>query len=98
LTPLGGAAWTQTDISPIAQPIQPPETPPTVTIPLFVHREQLRAQHQRLVNLLARRFGLAHRYVHTELMRRTGSRLEDADLAQLQARIELLRKWLREGL
>jgi superfamily II DNA or RNA helicase len=93
---LGGIARPQTLIMPVAP--TPPTPAPPEPIPRFVQRERLRARHQQLVRLVARRYGVAHRYLHTELARRTGSRIEDADLQQLAARLELLHAWLTQGL
>jgi hypothetical protein len=51
-----------------------------------------------LVGLVARRHGLAHRFIHAELTRRFGGRVEDAGVEQLEARLAVLAEWLDGGL
>lgn len=95
---LGGLAWSHDVIAPAGAPGGlPPST--AAPDPVFVHdaRDRLRARHHRLVGAVARRWGLAHRLIHTELTRCTGVRIQDASLAQLHARLALLETWLAQG-
>ncbi len=96
-TPLGGLAWSQETVVPAGVTGGPALTLPTSAPPVFEQRDRLRARHHRLVGAVARRWGLPHRLVHTELTRRTGSRLEEAALEQLAQRLALLDQWLKTG-
>jgi superfamily II DNA or RNA helicase len=97
-TPLGGLAWSQAVITPAGVPggLAPGASP--VPPPLFERRDRLRTRHHRLVGLVARRHGLAHRFIHAELTRRFGGRVEDAGVEQLEARLAVLAEWLDGGL
>ncbi len=97
-TPLGGLAWSQAVITPAGMPGGAAQAGPPAPVPLFEQRDRLRTRHHRLVGLVARRHGLAHRFIHAELTRRTGCRVEEASLEQLEARLALLEAWLDNGL
>lgn len=64
---------------------------------LHEHKEQLRAIHRALVGAVARKTGLDHRRINLELIKRTGSRIESATVAQLERRILLLERWRDRG-
>jgi hypothetical protein len=53
--------------------------------------------HRNLVGRIARQAGLAHRVINSELIRRTGSRIETATVKDLEARIRQLERWIDRG-
>jgi len=65
--------------------------------PRYEHKEQLRQIHKNLVGKIARRDGIEHRRINLELVRRTGSRIDDATVDQLKRRITVLERWLERG-
>lgn len=71
--------------------------PATDTLPLHERKEQLRQVHKGLVIQVAQRSGTEHRRINLELVRRTGSRIENASLDQLKRRIKQLERWLEHG-
>ncbi len=95
-TPLSGLAWTHDIITPAGLPGGLAAAAPAAQ-PAFEARAQLRTRHHRLVGAVARRWGLAHRLIHAELTRRTGTRIHEASLAQLRQRLALLKTWLAQG-
>ena len=63
-------------------------------LPLHERKEQMRQTHKGLVIQVAQRSGVEHRRINLELVRRTGSRIENASLDQLKRRIKQLEKWV----
>jgi hypothetical protein len=57
----------------------------------------MRQTHKGLVIQVAQRSGVEHRRINLELVRRTGSRIENASLDQLKRRIKQLEKWVEHG-
>jgi superfamily II DNA or RNA helicase len=72
-------------------------TPQRDTVPLHERKEQLRQTHKGLVIQVAQRSGIEHRRINLELVRRTGSRIENASLDQLKRRIKQLERWIEHG-
>lgn len=72
-------------------------TPTTDALPLHERKEQLRQTHKGLVIQVAQRSGVEHRRINLELVRRTGSRIENASLDQLKRRIKQLERWVEHG-
>jgi hypothetical protein len=66
-------------------------------IPLHDQKRDLRDLHRLLVASLARAAGIDHRRLNAELISRTGSRVDQATLGQLERRIELLQRWRDQG-
>jgi len=66
-------------------------------LPLHERKEQMRQTHKGLVIQVAQRSGVEHRRINLELVRRTGSRIENASLDQLKRRIKQLEKWVEHG-
>lgn len=73
-------------------PVSPPREGPR-----YEHKEQLRQVHKNLVGKIARRDNVEHRRINLELVRRTGSRIDDATVDQLKRRINVLERWLERG-
>jgi hypothetical protein len=46
---------------------------------------------------VARNSGIDHRRLNAELIARTGSRVDQATIEQLQKRIQLLQRWKDQG-
>lgn len=67
------------------------------TLPLHERKEHMRQTHKGLVIQVAQRSGVEHRRINLELVRRTGSRIENASLDQLKRRIKQLEKWIEHG-
>lgn len=61
------------------------------------HKTQLRQRHQRFVGIVARKAGVTHMQVNAELKRQTGSRIDEATVEQLKARIRILERWQERG-
>ncbi len=70
---------------------------PPEALPLHERKEQLRQTHKGLVIQVAQRSGVEHRCINLELVRRTGSRIENASLDQLKRRIKQLERWVEHG-
>jgi hypothetical protein len=69
------------------------ETPPAEPVPLYRTLKEQRSLLNSLVRIRARATGEAHALIHAELRRRVGGpAVPQASVAQLQARIDLLRK------
>ena len=66
-------------------------------LPLHERKEHMRQMHKGLVIQVAQRSGVEHRRINLELVRRTGSRIENASLDQLKRRIKQLEKWIEHG-
>jgi superfamily II DNA or RNA helicase len=66
-------------------------------IPLHDRKRDLRDLHRLLVGTVARMTGIDHRRLNAELISRTGSRVDQATLDQLEKRIELLQRWRDRG-
>ena len=71
--------------------------PQADTLPLHERKEHLRHLHKGLVIQVAQRSGTEHRRINLELVRRTGSRIENASLDQLKRRIKQLERWVEHG-
>ena len=63
------------------------------TVALHDKKNELRDQHRTLVGTVARKTGIDHRQLNAELIKRTGGRVNQATVAQLERRIALLEKW-----
>ena len=66
-------------------------------VPLHDKKNDLRDQHRALVGTVARKTGIDHRQLNAELIKRTGGRVDQATVAQLERRIALLEKWRDSG-
>jgi hypothetical protein len=66
-------------------------------VPLHNKKNELRDQHRALVGTVARKTGIDHRQLNAELIKRTGGRVDQATVAQLERRIALLEKWRDSG-
>ena len=66
-------------------------------VPLHDRKGALRDQHRALVATVARKAGVDHRQLNAELIRRTGGRVEQATVPQLERRIALLERWRDSG-
>jgi hypothetical protein len=80
-----------------AQPEAHALKPSIDALPLHERKEQLRQTHKSLVVQVAQRSGVEHRRINLELVRRTGSRIENASLDQLKRRIKQLERWIEHG-
>jgi len=80
------------------EPLAVPEVPPEPSAP-FLHeqKEALRDRHRALVGDLARRGGGKHDLINRALIQRTGTRIEQATVAQLRQRLRLLERWRDRG-
>ena len=67
--------------------------------PVSLHdqKRDLRDLHRLLVGSVARTSGIDHRRLNAELIARTGSRVDQATVEQLQKRIQLLERWRDRG-
>ena len=67
--------------------------------PLSLHerKQDLRELHRLLVGAVARNSGIDHRRLNAELIARTGSRVDQATVEQLQKRVQLLQRWKDQG-
>lgn len=70
---------------------------PASEIPLHDRKRDLRDLHRLLVGSVARTAGIDHRRLNAELISRTGSRVDQATLEQLEQRIQLLQRWRDRG-
>lgn len=72
---------------------------PAAHAPVSLHdrKRDLRELHRLLVGSVARASGIDHRRLNAELIARTGSRVDQATLEQLQKRIQLLERWRDRG-
>lgn len=70
---------------------------PVRAIALHERKIQLRDIHRDLVASIARRSGLDHRLINAELIKRTGCRVDQATVAQLEKRIAILERWRDQG-
>ena len=69
------------------------ETPPAEPVPLYRTLKEQRSLLNSLVRIRARATGEAHALIHAELRRKVGGpAVPQASVAQLQARIDLLRR------
>ena len=64
---------------------------------LHDQKEKLRDRHRDLVGVVARKTGMDHRRLNAELIKRTGGRVDQATISQLERRIALLEKWRDYG-
>ena len=64
---------------------------------LHDRKEKLRTKHRDLVGAVARKTGMDHRRLNAELIKRTGGRVDQATISQLERRIVLLEKWRDSG-
>ena len=65
--------------------------------PLHDRKRDRRELHRMLVGSVARAAGIDHRRLNAELISRTGSRVDQATLEQLEKRIQLLQRWRDRG-
>ncbi|MDF0643948.1 MAG: DEAD/DEAH box helicase family protein [Nitrospira sp.] len=70
---------------------------PASEIPLHDRKRDLRDLHRLLVGSVARKVGIDHRRLNAELISRTGSRVDQATVEQLEKRIQLLQRWRDRG-
>jgi hypothetical protein len=73
------------------------EAGPDLQISLHDRKRELRDIHRSLVSTVARKSGIDHRRLNAELIARTGSRVDQATVEQLQKRIALLERWQERG-
>lgn len=66
-------------------------------VSLHERKQDLRDLHRLLVSAVARNSAIDHRRLNAELIARTGSRLDQATVEQLQKRIQLLQRWKDQG-
>ena len=66
-------------------------------VPLHDHKTVLRDKHRSLVGTVARKTGMDHRRLNAELIKRTGGRVDQATVQQLERRIALLERWRDSG-
>lgn len=66
-------------------------------VSLHDRKRELRDLHRLLVGSVARITGVDHRRLNAELIARTGSRVDQATVEQLQKRIHLLERWRDRG-
>jgi superfamily II DNA or RNA helicase len=71
--------------------------PAAQTHSLHDQKRDLRDLHRLLVGTIARTSGVDHRRLNAELIARTGSRVDQATVEQLQRRIQLLERWRDRG-
>lgn len=64
---------------------------------LHDQKRDLRDLHRLLVGSVARKSSIDHRRLNAELIARTGSRVDQATVEQLQKRITLLERWQERG-
>ena len=64
---------------------------------LHDQKDKLRDKHRNLVAAVARKTGADHRQLNAELIKRTGGRVDQATIPQLERRIALLEKWRESG-
>ena len=62
-------------------------------VSLHERKQDLRDLHRLLVSAVARNSGIDHRRLNAELIARTGSRVDQATIEQLQKRVQLLQRW-----
>lgn len=67
------------------------------SVSLHDQKRDLRDAHRLLVGTVARMSGIDHRRLNAELIARTGSRVDQATVEQLQKRIQLLERWRDRG-
>lgn len=66
-------------------------------VALHDQKNSLRDKHRLLVGAVARKCGVDHRQLNAELIKRTGGRVDQATIPQLERRIALLEKWRDSG-
>ncbi len=69
----------------------------TQAVSLHDRKLELRDMHRDLVAAVARKTGLDHRHINAELIKRTGCRVEQATVPQLERRIAILERWRDVG-
>jgi len=70
---------------------------PEPAVALHDQKNTLRDKHRSLVGAVARKCGMDHRQLNAELIKRTGGRVDQATIPQLERRIALLEKWRDSG-
>ena len=70
---------------------------PEPAVALHDQKNSLRDRHRVLVGAVARKCGVDHRQLNAELIKRTGGRVDQATIPQLERRIALLEKWRDSG-
>jgi superfamily II DNA or RNA helicase len=66
-------------------------------VSLHDQKHALREQHRVLVGVVARKHNVDHRRLNAELIKRTGGRVDQATIQQLERRIALLERWRDSG-
>lgn len=70
---------------------------PDAAASLHDRKNALRDKHRALVGAVARKTGVDHRRLNAELIKRTGGRVDQATIQQLERRIALLERWRDAG-
>jgi superfamily II DNA or RNA helicase len=70
---------------------------PEGAVSLHDRKTQLRDLHRDLVGTVSRKTGIDHRRLNAELIKRTGGRVDQATVRQLERRIVLLERWRDSG-
>lgn len=70
---------------------------PVRAVALHERKIQLRDIHRDLVASIARKTGMDHRLINAELIKRTGCRVDQATVPQLERRIAILERWRDQG-
>jgi superfamily II DNA or RNA helicase len=73
------------------------KTTAEAAVPLHDQKRALRDKHRALVGVVARKTAVDHRRLNAELIRRTGGRVDQATVRQLERRIALLERWRDSG-
>ncbi len=79
--------------------IEHSETPETQepVVALYEQKHELRDQHKLLVSQLTRKDRLQHWEVNAALKEKTGTSINQATVAQLKKRLQLLERWIARG-
>jgi hypothetical protein len=95
--PLNGVARLDTLIG--GDEGDPTESTGQVPVAEALHdqKDKLREKHRNLVAAVARKTGADHRQLNAELIKRTGGRVDQATIPQLERRLALLEKWRESG-
>ncbi|MFO0732235.1 MAG: DEAD/DEAH box helicase family protein [Nitrospiraceae bacterium] len=72
-------------------------TEPVRAVALHERKIHLRDIHRDLVASIARKTGMDHRLINAELIKRTGCRVDQATVPQLERRIAILERWRDQG-
>lgn len=82
-----------------ADEVESEQSPGAPDSPISLHdrKTQLRDLHRDLVGTVARKTGIDHRRLNAELIKRTGGRVDQATVRQLERRVTLLERWRDSG-